>query len=430
MKISVSRIDIDGNKVGSSELVNVGLAQSGSMQFFDDATCSSEVSGLDIEAGSPEASVWVKNSQVEIVNVTLSDNSSSLSSGAISIDFTESINWWDSNWKKRIAIKLSNLDQAVDLIDQTVRVELNAARVDFDEIMAAGEDIRFIADDHSTQLDYEIESWVENSRAEIWVKVPLIKASSNQNYIYLYYNNTAAVAETQPEEVWSDFSSVWHFSEDPSLAGPQFKDSTSNNWDASIINSSGLTAGPLGQAVDLSADNDVIDVGQDLSTVLGYSSTLSVWLKTNQVGNNTSWLAPGITGVEGAGNSNDIFFGWIDASGYLGVTAGNGAAAKSNFVVNDDVWRHITITRDHISGQVQFFVNGVLNGSGISESGAKTIEFSEIGIIGDTGNTPHELDGSLEEMRIYNSVKSIDQIKADYKYMLDSYLTYGPSESL
>ena len=183
-------------------------------------------------------------------------------------------------------------------------------------------------------------------------------------------------------------------------------------------------------ALDVNGDDDTIDVGEDLSSVLGYSSTFSVWLKTTQVGDNTSWKAPGITGVESAGNGNDIFFGWIDAGGYLGVTAGNGAAAKSNFIVNDNVWRHITITRDHLTGEVQFFVNGVLNGSGFSEAGAKTVPFTQIGIIGDTGGTPEELDGALDEVRIYSSVKSNDQIKADYKYMIDSYLSYSQSESL
>jgi MSHA biogenesis protein MshQ len=165
-----------------------------------------------------------------------------------------------------------------------------------------------------------------------------------------------------------------------------------------------------------------------MSPVIGTSSTMSVWMRTTQVGNNTSWQAPGITGVEHNGSGNDIFFGWIDATGRIGVTAGNGTAAKSNFVVNDNVWRHVTITRDHVSGLVEFYVNGVLNGTGVSETGAKTTYFDSFGIIGDTGGTPEDYNGYLDEVRIFSTVQTAARIKADYKYMMDTHLDYNPAE--
>jgi hypothetical protein len=151
-------------------------------------------------------------------------------------------------------------------------------------------------------------------------------------------------------------------------------------------------------------------------------------MKTGMTGDNTMWRAPGITGVEQAGGANDIFFGWIDAGGYIGVTAGNGAAAKSNFVVNDNQWRYVTISRDHVTGSVRFYVNGVLNGSGSSEAGLKTTPFYDIGVIGDTGSTPQEFDGSLDEIRIVDLVLSPDRIKAEFKYLNDTHVDYASEE--
>jgi hypothetical protein len=181
--------------------------------------------------------------------------------------------------------------------------------------------------------------------------------------------------------------------------------------------------------VSLPGANDSIDLNVDLSPVLGASSTFSAWMKSTQVGNNTNWLAPGITGVEQAGGGNDIFFGHIDGTGRICVSAGNGAQAKSNFVVNDNAWRHVSITRSSVNGAVQFFVNGVLNGSGTSESGNKTTYFDEFGVIGDTGGTPSNFNGDLDEIRIFSTVQSADRIKADYKYMVDTHLEYGTPET-
>ena len=78
---------------------------------------------------------------------------------------------------------------------------------------------------------------------------------------------------------------------------------------------------------------------------------------------------------------------------------------------------------------MQFFVNGVLNGSGTSESGHKTNYFSDFGIIEDTGGTPEEFDGQLDEIRIYDSIQTADRIRADYKYMTEEYFEYASPET-
>ena len=429
-EISISRIDANGNKVPASNNISLNLSQNGNLKFYSNSLCTSEISTSSIESNEAGIELWVKNASLETVTITASDASASLSADTADSEFVSNLSWWDSSWARRIGIQISNLDQSVDLNQQVVRIKLDASRIDYNHFMDNGEDIRFVADDHTTVLSHEIDVWDTNGESHIWVNVPVIRASSSENYIYLYYGNSVTIDAQNVEDVWNQYSSVWHLGEDPGSSGPQFKDSTASARNGSAENSPASTAGIFGNGVDMTGDDDVIDVGDDLSAVLGYSSTFSAWLKTTQLGDNTMWRAPGITGVEGAGNSNDIFFGWIDASGYLGVTAGNGAAAKSNFVVNDNVWRHVTVTRNHLSGEVQFFVNGVLNGSGFSEAGAKTLPFSKLGIIGDTGGTPMELDGYLEEVRIYNTVKSNDQIKADYKYMTDTYFIYGTSETL
>ena len=83
-------------------------------------------------------------------------------------------------------------------------------------------------------------------------------------------------------------------------------------------------------------------------------------------------MAPGVLGVESAGDGNDVFWGWLDATGRIGVQAGNMAGAKSANPINDGQWHHIALTRDATTGAVQVYVDGVLSGSATSETGVKT----------------------------------------------------------
>ena len=428
-KFVISRVDASGNKVPEAVKVDVNLSQNGTLKFFTNAACTEETNSTAIAAGQSAKNIWIKSNSIATVDISATDASTVLISSDISVDIVADFDWWNNDWSKRIRIQISNLDQNEGFTNQVVLVQLNSGRVNYSDILSDGVDLRFIADNHTTQLAHEIDSWNPSGTSYIWVTVPTITASSAKNYIYLYYQNPNATDDQDRNAVWDKFYSVWHLGEWPNDPAPQYADSTATGNHASAENDPTTIAAKFGNGLDLAGDNDTVDVGTDLSATLGYSSTFSAWLKTTQVGDDTMWRAPGITGVEGAGNANDIFFGWIDASGYLGVTAGNGAAAKSNFIVNDNIWRHITITRNHLTGSVQFFVNGVLNGSGTSEAGAKTLPFSKLGIIGDTGGTPEELDASLEEVRIYASVQNAAQIKADYKFMLDTYLSYSATES-
>ena len=89
----------------------------------------------------------------------------------------------------------------------------------------------------------------------------------------------------------------------------------------------------------------------------------------------------------------------------------------------------MTITRNATSGAVVFYINGVANGSATSETGAKTTYFDLLGEIGDTGGTPVNYNGLLDEVRIVNSVRTAAQVLADFKYMMNTHVIYNPVES-
>jgi hypothetical protein len=70
----------------------------------------------------------------------------------------------------------------------------------------------------------------------------------------------------------------------------------------------------------------------------------------------------------------------------------------------------------------------VASGTGTSESGFKSTAFNRFGVLWDTAGTHRDFNGYMDEIRIFTGVMSADRIRADYKYMMDTHLSYQPVE--
>jgi hypothetical protein len=114
----------------------------------------------------------------------------------------------------------------------------------------------------------------------------------------------------------------------------------------------------------------------------------------------------------------------------IGSSAGGGTQVESNFVVNDNTWKNVTVSRDETSGEFRYYVNGVFNGSGNSGTGFKNISFYDFGATTKTwgGGGFFYLEGSMDSIRMSNSVLSDDRVKAEYKFTTDTSMTYTAPE--
>ena len=159
--------------------------------------------------------------------------------------------------------------------------------------------------------------------------------------------------------------------------------------------------------------DDYVAVNNNLAPVLGGTASLSCWIKTTQTGANNSFDAPGITGVEQGGGSDDIFWGFIDASGAIGLRPGSGRTVKSTGPINDNMWHHIVMTRDETSGRIQIFVDGKLaKGDDGMQTGKKNTAFSALGRI--TNSSKPYFKGQLDDVRIWDRVLSAAEVTALY----------------
>ncbi|HVT88874.1 MAG TPA: NPCBM/NEW2 domain-containing protein, partial [Tepidisphaeraceae bacterium] len=152
------------------------------------------------------------------------------------------------------------------------------------------------------------------------------------------------------------------------------------------------------------------DVINNLATVLGTTSSLAFWIKTTQVGNNTFWSAPAVTGVEQTNGANDIGWGYLDASGHIGISVGNSGSVMSTTPINNGQWHHVAISRNASDGSIKLYIDGVLNKTGTLEAGFKGSTFKSIGQLtidnadGTTRSGGNYFNGQLDDVRIYNQI--------------------------
>jgi len=187
-------------------------------------------------------------------------------------------------------------------------------------------------------------------------------------------------------------------------------DSTSGENGTAFNGANTVAAGKICRAGSFDGVDDYVEVA-DLSDLLNGSTSLAFWIKTTQTGNNTSWLAPGVAGREVVGNTDDIFWGWLDATGHIGLGTGDLYGAKSVTSVNDGIWHHIVLTRNASNGAYTVYVDGVQERAGTLASGVIGASYSSLGRVEDSAGTPLYFSGDLDEIYIFDGV--IDSAKVN-----------------
>jgi hypothetical protein len=122
---------------------------------------------------------------------------------------------------------------------------------------------------------------------------------------------------------------------------------------------------------------------------------VSMWFKTRSGG----------TLVDGdlSAVPKDDFYLWASSvvRWWVGASTGDGYV-ESRRVVNDDVWHHVVVTRDHASGNSSLIVDGVLEGSLTRRPGvATTAELTTV-IIGGTRTSGGTFVGLITDVNIFS----------------------------
>jgi len=139
---------------------------------------------------------------------------------------SEGAPWWDPAWNSRMPISL-HYDERQAVTDVPVLVVLDPSHFDGARASPEGRDLRFVERASGRVIPHEIESWDASGTSFVWVLVPTIAAGPDQPVIDLYYGNgSAAPSSRAVGGVFDAYAAVYHLDASARDASPLGIDGT------------------------------------------------------------------------------------------------------------------------------------------------------------------------------------------------------------
>jgi len=314
--------------------------------------------------------------------------------------------WWDTDWLSRRKISLNASDLSGSLNDFPVKVTFGAGSIDYAKTKSAGEDLRFV-DAGGAALNYEIEQWDETGASVAWVKVPQLDNGTYGDYIWAYYNNTAATDGQAATSVWdSSYRAVWHMDE----SGANLSDSTSNGKTAAKLSATDPTA---------SSASLLMEAAQNFDGTGDYASVNTPNLPTGDFTYELLFNADTVNdetffvGSDGAGGNEFAFY--TASTDKINIWTNNTSRLTTATALAAGVTNHLAVTRS--GSTITAYINGVADANTGTDGGA--LNFSTcallLGVDMDStclGSLGNYADGRIDEMRVSNAARSPDWLKA------------------
>ncbi len=160
--------------------------------------------------------------------------------------------WWNADWTVRKKITLDTSATGTNITEPigttVVLVRLHDGDFSFSSAKDDGSDIRFIAGDDKTPLNYEIEKYDSLlGEAFVWVKVPDLKPGASTT-IWLYYGNTGNGAAPGGADAKATYDNdtvlVYHFAGQGAPAHDSTKLGNDSQNPVTTVNGSLIGPGP------------------------------------------------------------------------------------------------------------------------------------------------------------------------------------------
>jgi biopolymer transport protein ExbB len=237
--------------------------------------------------------------------------------------------WWNADWtaRKKIQIDASQLQLGAPVTNVPVLVRLHTGNFSFAEADLDGKDLRFIAEDDKTPLEFHVEQFDgTNELALVWVKLPQL-ASGPGAHFWVYYGNEKAPPASNPKGVYDpSHLAVLSFSEKDG----KFADSTQY--------ARGVTNGGVTWSGGGVADGAAAFDGKGRLTLLSDPSlqisskgfTFSAWVKSGGQGGGALY------------SQQDGAFQIRVEEGQLSVSAGGTVTQKTS--LSADAWHHVVVS--------------------------------------------------------------------------------------
>jgi len=197
--------------------------------------------------------------------------------------------------------------------------------------------------------------------------------------------------------------------------GQRMADSKGTNhgdfFNGVTLGSTGAIAGDANTAATFDGTNDYASATRQI----GDDFSIEFWFKSTQgIGTGAQWWSgAGMVDAEVSGSANDFGVSLrSDGRVVAGVGTPDVSVVSSAGGYNNGAWHHVVFTRTKTSGALTLYVDGVsagtANGSTLSLTSPSTINLGRI----QAGS--NYLNGSLDEVAVYNTALSAATVTAHY----------------
>lgn len=314
--------------------------------------------------------------------------------------------WWHEDWKFRKVIYLDTADiglsQDATLTDVPVLVRLHLGNFAyFMDVAAQGSDLRFVAADDVTPLEYRIQQLDTIAGIGlVWLKIPSLTANGEPTRLYMYYGNGQA-RSAESQQFWPA-EQVLALGFDETTGRPS--DSTAFGHHPAQSTLALGQPGQLGSSAALNGSNFLRIAATPLNAVTPQGFTVTAWLK------------PGPAVVQGTLYRQGPLE--VDVDRGFPVARFAGFEARSDRPLQEGRWHHVALVLETsslrlvIDGEtvastaIDAGESGVVDGQEI-RIGAAEPEAAEVG----DGPSVTGFIGALDELRITRRALSNAQLQ-------------------
>jgi hypothetical protein len=339
--------------------------------------------------------VWTNGSIIRFHGYTYADASVSLSTGV---------------WYHLVVIENNSTIQIyLNGVLQSLNASTTWNQVNGNKILFGGD----TASMNSTAFDGQID------------QVRIFNSVLPQSAVTALYNETTTTAT---------YSYVDYVNANPnSIAYYKMSDATDQigNYNGTATNVNFNTEGKFGFAGAFNGSSSYINFGDPTSLRLTGSYSVSVWLKMDSFPNNTQRII-------NKDNANDLSGGyslWLNQTNLVWqhMNSGSEVNVQTAHGFSTGVWQYISVTFDSstTTNNLKLYVNGINVDTG-SASFSSLGETNNLffGTYGVTTPLGQYLNGSIDQVRIYDSALSAENVTALYNEHFQTKFTDGTDSIL
>ena len=229
-----------------------------------------------------------------------------------------------------------------------------------------------------------------------------------------------------PEEIRANMNSQLAGNESGLKAYYKFEDAASGTTVADSSSSSQTgTISPWGNSLDIGVPSgDNIAVGMSKSSFSDFPTsmiTVEMWLNPDALAASNDFFS-----YASSGSTNDLLL-YLNSSGGLGVLVGGSSAGiLSGVTLTAGTWSHVAVSWNASTGALTVYQDGVQAGTatvaaGSSVTGNGTLVLgADQDSIGGGFQAANVLDGQMTDVRVWNEVRSAEEIADNYDQALNS----------